>query len=138
MIAAWRADHVVSLVEWREFAALGVARPERLAEAPGHLWSHFPLPDMNTPDALGAARWRALVEVLMADLARGSRVLLHCAAGLGRTGTVAAGLLINLGWSAPAAIAKLRETRPGTIESDAQQRFLNDPARVRVRTSCHG
>ena len=51
-------------------------------------------------------------------------MLLHCAAGLGRTGTLAARLLIASGCAAAGAIATVRQARPGAIESDAQEEFL--------------
>ena len=55
-----------------------------------------------------------------AALARGDRVLVHCAAGLGRTGMLVAKLLVLHGVSAEEAITQVRSARPGTIETEAQ------------------
>jgi atypical dual specificity phosphatase len=47
----------------------------------------------------------------------GRRVLIHCAAGLGRTGTaLAAYLVVSKGLSAEEAIKAVRRLRPGSIE----------------------
>lgn len=56
-------------------------------------------------------------------------MLVHCKGGLGCAGLVASRLLVELGWEADAAIAAVRGTRPGAIETPAQA------AHVRGRTA---
>ena len=50
-------------------------------------WVHFPVPDYGTPTDIGA--FYALAEELAAELRNGSNLLLHCSAGVGRTGMLA-------------------------------------------------
>ena len=50
--------------------------------------------------------------------------------GLGRTGMIAARILVEMGLSAELAIKSVREARPGTIETAAQEAY--------VRTLEHG
>ena len=44
----------------------------------------------------------------------------HCAAGLGRTGTLLASYLVATGLEPAAAIAQIRTVRPGSVETATQ------------------
>jgi atypical dual specificity phosphatase len=55
-------------------------------------------------------------------------VLVHCGAGLGRSGTVAAAYLVRQGWEPRSAIARVRELRPFSIETEEQERAVLDYA----------
>ena len=58
-------------------------------------------------------------------IGEGFSVALHCRGGKGRTGTIAARVLVELG-SAPAlAIERVRAVRPGSIETRAQEEFVH-------------
>lgn len=54
-------------------------------------------------------------------------VLVHCAAGKGRTGTIlGAFLLRNQNIGAKEAITEIRNIRPGSIQTDSQEKSLYD------------
>ncbi|MDP7292161.1 MAG: hypothetical protein QF497_08015, partial [Verrucomicrobiota bacterium] len=54
----------------------------------------------------------------------GESIVLHCKGGLGRTGTIAARLLVELGMTPGNAILAVREARPGAIETSAQETYV--------------
>jgi ADP-ribosyl-[dinitrogen reductase] hydrolase len=53
-------------------------------------------------------------------------VLIHCRGGLGRAGTIAARLLIELGIEPKKATASVRAARPGAIETSEQEEFVRN------------
>ena len=53
----------------------------------------------------------------------------HCEAGLGRTGTIVAMLLIAEGSEVDEAVAKVRAAQPAAIETAAQMKFLEESER---------
>lgn len=81
----------------------------------------FPIRDMSAPTVRGAEAFCARLKL---SLARGEVIVMHCRAGLGRTGTMLASLLVFEGEMAEDAIATLRTARPYCIQSDAQVAFL--------------
>lgn len=124
-IRAWGAAAVVTLVTAEELALLGVAAMGREVTARGMAWIHLPIADMTVPDAAFERAWRdAAGPRLHGLLAAGRDIVLHCRAGLGRTGMIAARLLVETGTPPDAAIRAIRTARPGTIETPAQEGYV--------------
>ena len=93
--------------------------PERL-EPLGLSFHSFPVKDFNAPSLEQLSQFTELLRAMS-----GVKVLLHCQAGKGRTGTFAAAFLIALrGYTATEDIAQIRQLRPGAIETEAQEAIL--------------
>src|SRR5207245_7627296 len=58
---------------------------------------------------------------LHAWLAERRNVLIHCTGGLGRSGMIAARLMVELGEEPRLAMQRVRAARPGAIEAAAQE-----------------
>ena len=87
-------------------------------------WAHCPIEDMTPPGEPFERAWIDTGPRVHALLDRGEGVALHCRAGLGRTGTIAARSLLERGLSLAEAIAAVRRARPGTIETRGQEAYL--------------
>ena len=67
----------------------------------------------------------AAVDFIHSRLTHDEPVLVHCLAGLGRTGTILASYLVKYqNMSADEAIQKVREERPGSIQSFPQEEII--------------
>lgn len=60
------------------------------------------------------------------QLEKGSRVLIHCKGGIGRSGMVSASYLIYKNWDLYEAIKYIRSYKPGAVETTSQHRVLED------------
>ena len=123
-IRHWGASVVLTLVEAHELHALGVPDLGQRVQALGLRWHHLPIADFEPPGNDFEAAWPAVSADFQALLAAGGRVLVHCRGGLGRSGTVAARLLIDAGTPAKQAIERVRSVRPGAIETAAQEHHV--------------
>ena len=83
---------------------------------------HLPVPDFHAPTLEQQIEF---VEKASQTLSDGGRVGVHCTAGIGRSGTMLATYLVHLGSSADDAIARIRELRPGSIETEAQEEAIH-------------
>jgi ADP-ribosyl-[dinitrogen reductase] hydrolase len=54
----------------------------------------------------------------------GNRIVVHCRGGLGRTGVIAARLLIELGEAPDKALQRVRAARPGAVETPEQEDYV--------------
>ena len=120
----WGAAAVVTLLEPKELTLLRVERLGEEVLRRNMLWFHLPIVDVSTPDERFEQEWDVAGEELRSMLRRRLDVLVHCRGGLGRAGTIAARLLVELGMEPTKAIASVRAARPGAIETSEQEKFV--------------
>jgi nicotinamidase-related amidase len=122
-LRALRADRLVCLVTEAELDWAGVPDIGPRAEAAGLVYRWLPVPDQGTPSRAEAAD---LVRWCREATGRGESVVVTCMGGLGRSGTLAACVLVDAGLSPDAAIAAVRDARgPRALETLTQEDFVD-------------
>jgi protein-tyrosine phosphatase len=124
VIEHWGTEAVVTLLEDFEMEMLHITTLPALLLKRGIEWHHLPIRDVDIPDSLFEEKWLESGQRLRKILSCGGKILLHCRGGIGRTGTIAARLLVESGFEPAEAIARVRRARPGTIETTAQERYV--------------
>jgi ADP-ribosyl-[dinitrogen reductase] hydrolase len=137
-IDAWNTAAVLTLVETYELTRLEVPQLGEEVRARHIDWYHLPIVDRGVPDVEFEQAWDQVGEGLRARLRAGFNVLVHCMGGLGRAGTIASRLLVELGWEPGEAIAQVREVRPGAIETHQQFEFVHGRVAVPERQPGQG
>ena len=121
----WGAAAVVSLVTDAEFELLSVRDLGDEVRARHMTWLHLPIRDGHPPPAdTFESAWKHAGSYVRSLLRSRFDVLVHCRGGLGRAGTVAARLLVELGARPADAIRDVRRVRPGAIETAGQERHV--------------
>ncbi|MEO8377819.1 MAG: dual specificity protein phosphatase 23 [Candidatus Sumerlaeota bacterium] len=112
------------LAEARKHGIVGVVTLTTRAFFPaivqesGIKYLHLPIEDFNPPTMEQIDQFVKFVEDVRA---KGGAVMVHCFAGIGRTGTMLAAYLVKEGLSGQEAIDRVRELRPGSIETYEQE-----------------
>jgi protein-tyrosine phosphatase len=122
-LRALGADRLVCLVTEAELEWAGVPDIGPRAEATGLVYRWLPVPDQGTPSRVEAAD---LVRWCREATRRRESIVVTCMGGLGRSGTLAACMLVDAGLSPDAAIAAVRDARgPRALETLTQEDFVD-------------
>ena len=122
-IASWQVAGVatvVCLLEDAELAELDLLDEGAQCVAHGIEFLRFPIPDRGLP--ANQQKARALAADIATRMDRGQGVLIHCRAGIGRTGLLACAVLRHRGASADEALRLVSEARGLQVPDTQEQR----------------
>ena len=122
-IKSWGASVIVTLLEMRELALLGVVDLPVRALSMNIFWLHLPIRNMGLPDEAFEESWKWAGPKLLNLLGEGQRVFIHCKEGIGRSGIVAARLLIESGTDPETAMKIVRKARPGSLMLNSHEEY---------------
>jgi protein-tyrosine phosphatase len=104
---------VVSLLESHETEELGLADEQALCESVGLTFRRFPIKDRGLPsDAWAVSRFSKWAH---GKVITGCNVVFHCRAGIGRSGMMAASVLLHEGLTVRDAFTRISAARGLTV-----------------------
>ncbi len=112
-------DVLVSLLQFEEMNTHLLVNEGFECEAQGIEFINFQIKDHDVPQFI--VPFNHLVEKLSSDLQQGKNIAIHCYAGIGRTGMLAASLLIKQGMQIDEALIDLSRTRGLRVPETIQQ-----------------
>lgn len=113
-------DIIVSMLEPAEAAELGLEDEQSSALHAGIALISFPIPDHRVPQDL--KKFTAFLSGLEQQMRAGRRIGVHCRACIGRSGVVAASLLVRSGISHKQAWAQISAARGYLVPDTPEQR----------------
>ena len=119
---SWRRagiDLVVSLLENEEASQLELLDERTRVEDSGIEFMSFPIRDRGVPDSTPEAI--SLLTRIVDALEAGKSVALHCRQGIGRSGLIAAGVLIVSGIAPQEAIRMVTQARGTPVPETTEQ-----------------
>ena len=135
-MAGWRRagiDTVLSLLTPEEERELDVRNEAGQVKARGMKFISLPIPDRQVPAS--ETEVAAVLEKLDSDLSSGENVVVHCRQGIGRTGLIAACLLVTKGLTPESAVKQVSAARGTTVPETAEQHnWINHYAAVLAGT----
>ncbi len=122
-IAHWKRadiDAVLSLLTPEEEQDLDLRDEAGEVRRQGMEFTSFPIADRQVPGS--EAKWAEVLEKVARTLSTGKNVLVHCRQGIGRSGLVAACLLVKKGMSPGAAVESVSAVRGMAVPETTEQR----------------
>lgn len=116
-IGASGITRIVSLLTESDADKAGLSQEGSLTERHGMEFLNFPISDFGVPTSL--PEYCAFVRQQYNDIADGQRIVVHCYAGIGRTGIVTSSILMQHGYS-PLDAFKLVSEKRGTKVPDTE------------------
>lgn len=119
------AGVLVSLMEDFEYGYYGIPELLEGGSYGGLEILRFAIPDMGVPREAESQEFASFIREVISRLQAGKNVVVHCRGGLGRTGLVAACVLVALGdHDGNGAIQVVRRARRRTVQTEEQAEFV--------------
>ncbi|PSW07173.1 dual specificity protein phosphatase family protein [Photobacterium lipolyticum] len=102
----------------------GLQKLTQECEALGLKWYHLPIEDDCAPGEEFNANWPEVSQAAQNMLDNGDSLAIHCMGGSGRTGLIAAHLMLERGMDLEAIISQIQALRPGAFTREAHIDYI--------------
>lgn len=113
---------VVSLLEQAEAQKLGLSQEAKQCQQLNLIFEQFEIPDHDLPSPDRQQRFISLVNRCFQQAQQGEHIVIHCRAGIGRSGVLVCCILIQAGFEEQFAIDHVSGAR-GFAIPDTQEQY---------------
>lgn len=121
-------EAIVTALDVQELAGKGVSLLGEKAQQLGMKWFQIEIEDDCAPDEQFAAKWQQASPELHQVVDNGGKVAMHCMGGSGRTGLLAAHLLLEKAWPLDDIVREVQALRPGAFTKSVQVDYIHQVA----------
>ncbi|MCG9598609.1 cyclin-dependent kinase inhibitor 3 family protein [Vibrio sp. Isolate25] len=118
-------EAIVTALDNTELENKGVAQLGEATEKLGMQWFQIEIEDDCAPGDDFAVKWQQASSALHQVVDNGGKVAMHCMGGSGRTGLLAAHLLLEKQWSLSDIVKEVQALRPGAFTKPVQVDYIN-------------
>jgi protein-tyrosine phosphatase len=128
-LKAQGVEAIVTALSYEEMEKAGVAQLPELTQELGMNWCYQPIEDDCAPNSDFDSGWQQNSPKLQSVLDNGGKVALHCMGGSGRTGLLAAHVLLERGWELDTIKTEVKALRPGAFTKSVQVEYIDSVAK---------
>lgn len=118
------AKAVITLMPDEEMARFGVANLPLVCKERDLEWFHFPVEDDSAPAVGFQHAWSKNKQHIYSILDQNGTLVIHCKGGSGRTGLIAAIILLERGIAFEQTIAMVQSLRPNALKLQSHIDYL--------------
>lgn len=115
---------VVTAINAQEMASKDVSDLGQQVQALGMEWHHIEIEDDCAPGEGFASKWQQSSPLFHQHIKDGHKIAMHCMGGSGRTGLLAAHLLLEKEWPLDTIISDVQALRPGAFTKAVQVDYI--------------
>lgn len=125
-VAQAGAKAVITLMPNEELVRNEATDLPEVCEDLGLEWFHLPIEDDQAPEDAFLESWKADKATLFSLLDKQQATAIHCKGGSGRTGLMAAIIMLERGYSLEDATQQIKALRPRSLKLKPHTDFLNE------------
>lgn len=119
-----KVDAVLTLMTSSELAKFSLSDLGISVKSLGISWFHLPIVDDHAPESEFLTLWETAGPAVHRLLEQGKKVAIHCKGGTGRTGIVAAQILLERGDNLEKIMKRIKKRRPKAFTLAVHQQYL--------------